>query len=92
MLELGTQGGPRRRTAACSVRPAPPRRPASTGNFTTLLAHSRAETHGPGSSPCLAPLRGVGEGRGGEGARPALHRPGSGSSSFAEWLPMFGRL
>lgn len=73
-------------------RPAPPRRPASTGNFTTLLAHSRAETHGPGSSPCLAPLRGVGEGRGGEGARPALHRPGSGSSSFAEWLPMFGRL
>lgn len=54
---LAAEGG-LRPPAACSACPAPAGRPASTGNFTTPLAHSRAETHGPGSSPCLEPLRG----------------------------------
>lgn len=58
-----TPAGP----AARSTRPAPAGSPASTGNFTTPLAHSRAETHGPGSSPCLEPLRGGGP-RWGKGA------------------------
>lgn len=60
-FEVGpaAEGGPRSaRRRQRPPRPTPPGSPASTGNFTTPLAHSRAETHGPGSSPCLEPLRG----------------------------------
>lgn len=84
-----------RRTAACSACPAPAGSPASTGKFHNPISAFQSGDSRPGKFTLpRAPARraAVGEGRGGEGARPAPHRPGSGSSGFAEWLPMFGRL